>query len=158
MSGIDFRKKHPFLCISFALSITCPLSLVINEVCQTYEISKNHQIFKFFSTTHAQKAYSSRSGTIYGYIFEVINKKLHYMTKVIVKLSIFKLNNKDTRATPIYVILVSLLLTFNKLISWFYLKFWTCIYLVWEFTYNPMFHYSHCRCISDGILWILPTA
>ena len=67
-------------------------------------------------------------------------------------LSLFRLNNKNTRATPIDVILVSLLLTFNKLVSSFYLEFWTCIYLVWKFTYNPMFHYSHCRCISWGYI------
>ena len=54
--------------------------------------------------------------------------KLH---KVIAMLSLFKLNNKNTRATPIDDILVSLLLTFNKFVSCFYLQFLTGIYLIW---------------------------
>ena len=149
MSSLDFCKKQPSLCISLFLSITCPLSLIIDEVCQTYEISENHQICKSFSTTHPHIRLIHKGGTQQvDTCSKLLIKNCITIREVTVVLSLFKLSNKDTRATPICIILVSLLITFRKLVSCFYLKFWTCIYFVWKFTYNPMFHYSHCRCIS----------
>ena len=130
------------------MSITCPLSLNINEVCQTYEISKitNSASFStlhfYIKLTHVETTQQADVCS------KLLPKNCITIHKVIVVLSLFKPNYKDTRVTPIDVILVSLLITFDKLVSCFNLEFWRCIYLVWKFTYNSMFHYSNCCCIS----------
>ena len=121
MSSLDFCKKQPCLCISLFLSITCPLSLIIDEVCQTYEISENHQICKSFSTTHPHIRLIHKGGTQQvDTCSKLLIKNCITLREVTVVLSLFKLSNKDTTATRICIILVSLLITFRKLVSCFF--------------------------------------
>ena len=64
------------MCIFFFLSITCPLSLVINEVCHTNEISKNHRI-----CTNPHKKFSFRRNTWGKYRVKVNHKNLYCITR-----------------------------------------------------------------------------